>query len=208
MLKGAASRIGGIVLSPRETYSIMIHERRGLLEPLLLVVLFSAALGGLSGVALLGSALGMLGMQMLGPPIYSLAVYAFIGLGAVAGVVTWLIWGLLTYVFAKLLDGAGTIGDTLTVLGYSWVVYFPLLVLLLACLASPLAVGVLTAMIALVIFIWQVAVAAMGLSEAHGFSVARGVASVLLPLVVTLVICFALGLAMFMATIGGTTFTG
>ncbi len=206
MLGGAASRVGGIILSPKETYSIVIHEKRGPLEPLLLVVLFSAALGGLAGVVLLGSALSIAGMQMLGFPVYSFTVYAFIGIGAVAGAIAWIIWGLLTYVFAKLLGGAGTIGDTLTVLGYSWVVYFPLLILLLACLAAPLTVGILTAMIALVIFIWQIAVAAMGLSEAHGFSVARGVASVLLPLVVILVICFALGVAMFIAGIGSTAF--
>jgi hypothetical protein len=123
-------------------------------------------------------------------------------LGVVAAplglIVTWLIYGVLAYLFARLLGGAGTLNQTLGAT---------------ALAAAPQLLNVLTVLPFVVIFslgTWTLLCNYMALRTVHGLSWQRSVAAALLPSVVLVLLAIVIGMIVGIAvgTMFATMFAG
>lgn len=187
-IPGFMVRMGGFVTSPRVFFNVVIHERREPLEPLLYVALFAIAKWGLSGVLITGlaesamSSFGMTPFAALSEASWlrSLLVYGMILGGTVSELFAWFLWSLLAHAVAKVLKGGGGYMRSLNVLGYAWVADVAVVAaLLFSTLFPPLLILCITVLI--VSSVWKVVIAGIGLSEAHGFSLSKGLVSAVLP---------------------------
>jgi len=183
--------LGALVVSPRTAFRIIEAEKRSVAQSLFLVLLVAASLS-CSFTALIES------FVLAIPFIRSLwwpAAVVVVASGIVAILLDWLIISLLSHIFARLLGGGGSLEGTMRALGFSSAIFFfvPLLMLTIQLLApSPILIGVPVFFAAIVVgAVWWLIVAGIGLSEAHEFSGARGLLSVVLAFLVILVVVFA-----------------
>ena len=194
------SRIGGLIVSPKETMKLLVHEGRGLSEAALVVLAFS-----LSYWASVVLALRHLVRYVAGPLIELLAPIAGIARGlAVLGValgvaltmVAWVALSAASHLLIRALGGGGSFEDTMSVLGYSH-----------ACLAiplAPLAISPLTPLVSLAAHlvlglaaaVWFVYLAGVGLSESHGVGLGRAMAAVAVPALAAAALLLVLPLSM------------
>lgn len=110
-------------------------------------------------------------------------------------VIRWLIYGLLAYLFARWLGGTGDLSDTLGVL---------------ALAAAPQLLNVFTLLpyvsVGLVVPVWGILCAYVGLKTAHNLPWHRAVWATLLPFILVLVVVLlagCLGTALFAAAVRG-----
>ena len=179
--------LGGLIVSPRQTFKIIFAEKRGLLQPTLILLVMMAAL---SLVTIANVAIRFMGLASSLIGGLGGALSAFLGLVSVAGmvigsVILWFILGLLTHVFAKIFGGKGDVEKAFTVLGYATVSFFIYVILGFIGLFTNFLVSIGLLMVGLLVsaILWII-VASVGVSEAYGVSLGRGLASVILPLIV------------------------
>lgn len=187
--------LGGLITSPRQTFKTIFAEKRGLLQPILLLLVMTTVLSLVTIANIVIRFMGFFSPFMRG---FSGAIYVFIGLISVVGmifgsIVLWLILGLLTHVFAKILGGKGSIEKALVILGYATVSFFIYVVLGFVGLFTNflISIGLLTVGLLISAILWAI-VASIGVSEAYGISLGKGFASVILPLLVISLIPFLL----------------
>ena len=113
-------------------------------------------------------------------------------------IVAWLVYGLLAYLFARLLGGLGTLNQTLGAT---------------ALAAAPQLLNALTVLPFVVIFslgTWTLLCNYMALRVVHGLSWQRSVAAALLPSVVLVLLAVVLGaiVAIVLGTLFATMFAG
>ena len=205
-IPGALVRVGGFITSPRVYLSIAIHERRGPLEPLAYVILFSASKWGLRGLLVAGlaaSAIGSFGVTPLeavtdwaAPWLTSLLVYGAMAIGVLFELFLWFMWSLFAHALAKSFNGGGEYAHSLNAVGYAWVTDSASLASLLVAVASP-RLALIALLGAFVAWVWKGVVVGIGMSEAHGISLGKGLASSFLPWLILAVVGSAI---FFLAT--------
>jgi len=194
--------LGGLIVSPRQTFKIIFAEKRGLLQPALILLVMMTVL---SLVTIANVAIRFMGFVSPFMGGFGGVLSAFLGLISVAGMVIggailWLILGLLTHVFAKVFGGKGDVEKAFIVLGYATVSFFIYVILGFIGLFTNflISIGLLTVGLLISVILWII-VASVGVSEAYGISLGRGLASVILPLIVLSLIPFLMTLPfMFM----------
>ncbi len=118
----------------------------------------------------------------------------------IGSVILWLILGLLTHVFAKIFGGKSDVEKAFIVLGYAIVSFFIYVILGFIGLFTNflISIGLLVVGSLVSVILWII-IASVGVSEAYGISLGRGLASVILPLIVLSLIPFLMALPfMFM----------
>jgi len=186
-------KMGGFVTSPRAYFSIVVHERRDPLEPLAYVASFALAKWGLRG-ALTAGLIGSLLSGFTAPPfavsglrwLGGVVAYGTMLIGLLAELLTWAVWSVLAHAVSRALGGGGEFTHSLSALGYSWVADSAVVACLLIAVASP-AAFMLALLGSFISLAWKVVVAGIGLSEAHGVSLSRGLVASAAP-------CLILGL--------------
>lgn len=106
-------RISGMLTKPVPTFRLMLEAKVELIEPLMIV--FLASLSG--GVASLLTTPSMLTVEEI--PFFRFDPAVSMASSIVSGILLWLVGGLFLYGVARLLEGRGTIKQTLLVLGYT-----------------------------------------------------------------------------------------
>jgi hypothetical protein len=113
-------------------------------------------------------------------------------------IMAWLVYGLLAYLFARLLGGAGTLNQTLGTT---------------ALAAAPQLLNVLTVLPFVVMFslgTWTLLCNYMALRTVHGLSWQRSVAAALLPSVALVLLAIVIGaiVAIVVGSLFATMFAG
>jgi len=186
-LERIISRIGGLIISPKETMKILIHEKRGLAEALAIFLLFSV----LNWVALV-LALRHLFNYIIGAFIMSLRFLTlwlstlFIAMGIIFDLIFWALLSVGIHLTAKAVDGGGSFEDTISVIGYSQVSRALCIIPLILSPFMPITSMILYIGLGVITIAWFIYLASIGLSEVHGISFEKALITVILPPLVIL----------------------
>ena len=182
------SRIGGLIISPKETMTIIAHERRGLAEPFILIIIFSAFYWS----SLTLSINHLINYFTIWTEILKF-IYAFIipwtsiiiGLGIAADIILWLLFSFGVYLMAKLVNGAGNFEDTLSIIGYSIVSRIFMIIPLIFSPIAPVTSIVTSLILSIASIIWTIYLSSLGISEIHGLTFEKAlILVILIPLII------------------------
>ncbi len=177
---------GGVLLAPREWFKVILSEGGGFKEAFLTVLVF----GTIKWASIISSLRHFVRyfvpvtvpvpMGLIGDLVRTAGALLF-AVGIIADFIVWLLWGLVAYILMRLMGGAGDLEPTMAVLGFTWIFMVPALVPLALTPWYPLSGIVVALFVRLLTYLWSFYVAGMGLSEAHGVNLARGILAVILP---------------------------
>ena len=170
------------MISPKETMKILVHERRGLGEALIIFFLFSILNWTALVLALkhlLNYLIGTLFtfMRLFTPWLLSLVMV----LGLIFDVILWVLSSVGIHITLRAVNGGGSFEDTMSILGYSQVSRVPCIVPLALSPFMPITSMILYLVFSIVAIMWFVYLASLGLSEAHGVSFEKALIAVILP---------------------------
>ncbi len=198
-MRGYLARVGGLFVNPKPTMVTIVHEKRSFFEPLFTVVLFSVlstvssylAVRNVVSSVLSGTVFSFLAGGVMDFVIGSLMLPLFL----ISDLGGWLLNGLLIYVVAKVMDGPGSFEDTLSVVGYTYVVKVFTAAPLILVPLYPIA-GLMTSVaMSFVGLIWSLYLLIVGVSEVNGFSTGQAFICVIIPILLS-------SLGLFLFTIG------
>ena len=184
------NRIGGLIISPKQTAKILVHEKPGIGEPLAVVVLFSMARWTSLTLALrhlINYVLAypmMPASQWVGELVTIALGWAtpyIVVFGLLADLMFWLLLSIGVYLFLRGLEGraVGSFEDGLSMLGYTWVRTGFTVAPLTFTPFLPLTSLSLTLVTGLIGVLWTIYAAGLLLSEAHGVTVGKAVLSLI-----------------------------
>ncbi len=183
------ARIGGLFVSPKSTMVTIVHEKRSFFEPLFTVVLFSVlstisfylAVRNVASSVLSGTAFFSSVEQVMNTVLGSV----FLPLFLVSDLGGWLLDGLLIYIVAKVMDGPGSFEDTLSVVGYTYVVKVFTAAPLILVPLYPIAGLMASVAMSFVGLIWSLYLLIVGVSEVNGFSTGQAFICVIIPILLS-----------------------
>ena len=203
--------IGGLVVHPREYARLLCFERRSLIESIFTVLFFNAMYYLIlsSSLFTLTTPLIKVTNSMIHIPIVSgllgLATGFIVLIGVLFGVVIWLIWSLLSHLFAKLLGGTGDFESVLSLFGYNNFIIFLMIIPLLLTPISHFIAFLAGLVMTIATFIWMLYLNTIAVCEVHGISGFRGFISVFIPIPLTIVILGVCIMLTFICTSGITS---
>ncbi len=169
-----ADDISLALVDPKTMVATARAEGRGLGQPLIFVLLFSAgAAGGLMTplAQVLAEYVPSWLVGGIGFWSYAIAFTLVVGFGFVL----WLVDSLLMHALSLVLGGRGSLVDAMTAIGYGYAALWPLAFFgALGVLVHWFAGFALLIVGAVLALIWRVYCLSCGLAEAEGFDVARG----------------------------------
>ncbi len=173
MLANFVDVLGGLVVSPRDTFRVLLAEGRLLgwsLAVFLLVSITKAIAVGL----VVGSAAGFI-------PLVGMWVPYAVAPALVLMDLAWLaVASLVAHLIVRAVDGAGGLEHTVSALAYSYLPNF--LVAAVVGLGGPsIATLLLLGPTLLASFAWSMALAVMGMSTFHAVSGAKALIAVVFP---------------------------
>ena len=181
------NRIGGLIISPKDTVKILVHERRGLLEPLMIVLLFSIVKWTALSLAfrhLLNYMVGWIEIT----PFTVITKFIFdwlfalgVALGIIYDLVIWILFSLGVYMMTKLVKGSGDFEDTMAVIGYAHVSKVFMIIPLIMAPFAPVMSLFLSLALYFVSLILLVYITAIGVSEIHGLSFEKAIIVTIIP---------------------------
>ncbi|RLF22977.1 MAG: hypothetical protein DRN15_07540 [Thermoprotei archaeon] len=194
------SRIGGLIIAPKDTMRAIVHERRELIEALAVVLFFSFTQWMAFALALrhlityLAEWRSILPLAYAWPPRLTSSIV--IALGVTVDFLLWILLSVGSYIAARAFEGSGDLEITLLVLGYAYVSKTFAIVPLMFSPLMPLASLVASLVGCLVGLVWFIYVSSLGMSEAHGLSLEKAVFAIVLPPLVVIGVLAILSLVM------------
>ena len=204
------NRLGGTLLDPRQTFEQMIAEKRGFLEPLLIVFLSHGIQGAIIGSfiarmilaiwAFLGEWLGEAPQGL----IVSIPIITFF-LAFIGTLILWVILAGVAHLCAKyIFKGAGSFGQLFKLYGYASVPY-SLIILATVLIGVNLSLSPLSLILGLTAIFWTVLVMVVAVDTNHKIGLGKAfISSFVGPMIVLLILFVALWLMLMgMATMFG-----
>ncbi len=197
--KGFSSRIGGVLLHPRETFEMIVHEKRGLTEPVLLFLIITLVEGLLAGSVISRVIQRILEIVEVGSHIPSWIVsgifsqvlpFSLVLVSVIGGFVNLILWSLINHLVARhLFDSMGSYEATLGLYMYTSVIDFLIILGLIVSLFTPAAGLLLTSTLAFVTLIWKAWLLVLITENVYGLDSGKAlISAILIPLVIYLVV--------------------
>ena len=189
------SRIGGLVIRPKETLSIIVQERRSTLSALLVVALVYLVRGLMLSafIAILAKwtlvfaeAFSPVGLPRIVYDLLDIAWISVVSLDVLKGIAVWIIWGIGIYLISKVLEGGGSLEDTLVVVGYSIITSVLIVAGGMIMLIKPFLGLIAVLVLYIIAKIWQICIITLGVAEVHGLSLGKAFLAVVLPIIAVL----------------------
>ena len=189
------SRIGGLVIRPKETLSIIVQERRSTLSALLVVALVYLVRGLMLSafIAILAKwtlvfaeAFSPVGLPRIVYDLLDIAWISVVSLDVLKGIAVWIIWGIGIYLISKVLEGGGSLEDTLVVVGYSTITSVLIVAGGMIMLIKPFLGLIAVLVLYIIAKIWQICIITLGVAEVHGLSLGKAFLAVVLPIIAVL----------------------
>ncbi|MCP8305348.1 MAG: YIP1 family protein [archaeon] len=196
---GFLDRLGGALLEPRKTFDDILTEKRGILEPLLLIVAFfgiQGALVGVFAVRIISSILALLG-PIIGVEQFG-TFQAFSFIIPVTTAIVWIIGSLICWFISAgiahlcaryVFSGMGAYTQLLKLYGYATVPSsLVILGMVLVGLNFPFFFGYFIILCLIAIF-WMVSISVVAVERCHLIDPGKAfISSFVVPLVVYLII--------------------
>jgi hypothetical protein len=193
-----AARIGGIMLTPKDSFLKVAKEDVTILEPIFL----SCILVAINAVLFSSSIIRLISLisafyPAIGTILYKPILGGIIGISLlVSSVVGVLIQGsvvaAIMHLFAKALDGEGSFSSILRVSFYSYLPYSLLVIPLSIGLIFPIVGILLYSLLFLLIFIWQLYIAYSGIKSVYNLSSSKAFIVLLSPVILVVATIFLL----------------
>jgi len=198
-LRRMLSRIGGLIVHPEQTVSILVHERPGLGEALLFILLFSLSRWisvVLASKHLLYYVVGFLPIKgILDFAFNIVAPMALFG-GIISDLLLWVVISVGSYVILRAIGKiTGGLEEGLSLIGYSWIGSVFIVVPSILVPFLPIAGMVAMLLGAVIGLIWGAYIASLALSKVYGVSFATALIAIVLTGLVLMAI-FTLPLAL------------
>ncbi len=189
--------LGSVVLHPEETFKMFLAERRSLLQPAILLIVYVLSTCFLSVLVIKRIASVVLAFIPL-EEVLSAFNFTFrlitplmvAGLSSV-WLALFLLLALLTYVYAKAFDGVGTMRNTLFTLCYVSVPGFLVTLGLALTLASPIYGSVALVALTLLAIVVKLYIMIEGVKIVHDISDFKAFISIILAFI-TIVVIFVI----------------
>jgi len=197
---GLLNRLGGTLLDPHQTFEQMIAEKRGFLEPLLIVFLSHGIQGAIIGsfiARIIFAIYAFLGKWLGEAPhglIASIPIIAFF----VAFIVTLILWAIMTgiaHLSAKyIFKGVGSFSQLFKLYGYASVPY-SLIILATVLLGVNFSLSPLSLLLGLISIFWMVLTMVVAVDTNYKIGLGKAfISSFVGPMVVLLILFVALWL--------------
>jgi len=189
------SRIGGLVIRPKETLSIIVQERRSTLSALLVVALVYLVRGLMLSAFIVilakwtlvfAEAFSPVGLPRIVYDLLDIAWISVVSLDVLKGIAVWIIWGIGIYLISKVLEGGGSLEDTLVVVGYSTITSVLIVAGGMIMLIKPFLGLIAVLVLYIIAKIWQICIITLGVAEVHGLSLGKAFLAVVLPIIAVL----------------------
>jgi len=178
-----ASRIGGVLSDPRDTFRRVAAGEGSGLEAVFLTFSFPALLGALTGSIIIGHAGGGAVLVLL----------TALG-GAVVAAVAWVLLAGIAHLFAKyVFKGNGRFDSLLKLYGYSSSPLFLVLAGVLLASVWPAWLSLVTLTLTAIALTWVVVLYVVAVEENYGISVGRALmSSIAAPLLLSVLLTYAI----------------
>lgn len=218
---GILDRLGGALLEPGKTFDRMIDEERGILEPLLIVVVFNAIQGAIIGslivriilsvVAFAGRFFGQMGIPTGGVPpgpipmgLLAIIPVATAVLWSIAALILWVIFAGIAHFIAKyVFKGVGSFVRLLTLYGYASVPWSLVILGMVLLGLNLFAFMGFSAILNLVAIFWMVLITVVAAERSHKIDPGKAFISVFIGPLVVFLILFAIGGPLASLALGG-----
>jgi len=196
---GFLDRLGGTLLEPRKTFYDILEEKRGILEPLFLIILFFGIQGALVGVLIVRILYSFL--PFLSPIIGVEQLKAFQGILFVIPIITtisWIIFSLILWVISAgiahlcakyVFKGMGSYTQLLKLYGYASVPSsLVILGMMLASLNFSIFFG-FSVILCLIAVFWTVIILVVAVERCHLIDAGQAfISSFIAPLVLLIIL--------------------
>ncbi|MCP8309721.1 MAG: YIP1 family protein [archaeon] len=196
---GFLDRLGGILLEPRKTFYDILEEKRGILEPLFLIIVFFGIQGTLVGVFIVRILYSI--FILLGPIIGVGQLKAFQGSLFIIPIITtisWIVFALLLWVISAgiahlcakyVFKGMGSYAQLLTLYGYASVPSsLVILGMMLASLNFSIFFG-FSIILCLIAVFWTVIILVVAVERCHLIDPGQAfISSFIVPLIFLLIL--------------------
>ncbi len=189
-----SSRIGGVLLHPKETFEIFVHERRGFSEPFIVFLCIVIVEGLLMGVILLGVIREILSIFPAPLPKFILYFVNVLPVFILAGFVVYklvyfIVWALIAHLSAKhLFNGVGEFEPVLSLFMYSVLPEVIFIFGLVVAVFAPIHGLIFSVALRVAALIWTALLVVNAISQVHGLDMGKSlVSAILIPLVVALI---------------------
>jgi hypothetical protein len=197
---GFLNRLGGTLLDPGKTFEQIIAEKRGFLEPLLIVFLSHGIQGAIIGsfiVRIILAIYALLGEWIGEAPsglIVSIPIITFF-VAFVGTLILWVILAGIAHLCAKyIFKGAGSFGQLLKLYGYASVPY-SLIILATVLIGVNFTLSPLSLILGLTAIFWMVLIMVVAVDTTYKIGSGKAfISSFVGPMIVLLILFIALWL--------------
>ena len=176
------SRIGGLIVSPKATVKLLVHEKRGLTESLFFVLIFGTVRWITLALAIKHLFEYLIGIAFFIPIITTWFTSFTMVIGVIIEIIIWALLSVAIYFLVKLMQGGGEFEDTMAIIGYAYVARFFEILPLASSPLYPITSLLLYVLFKVIGTIWFVYIASVGVSEVHGISFGKALLAVIVPL--------------------------
>jgi len=198
--RGFLNRLGGILLDPRETFEQVVAEKRGFLEPLLIVFLSHGIQGAVIGSFIATIILGIwafLGEWLGAAPhglIVSIPIITFF-VAFIAALILWVILAGIAHLCARyVFKGVGSFGQLFKLYGYASVPY-SLIILATVLIGINFSLSPLSLILGLISIFWMVLTMVVAVDTNYKIGLGKAfISSFVGPMIVLLILFIVLWL--------------